>query len=35
MKGIIIDLETDKKLAQYEKIKKKIMEKRKNENKKK
>ena len=34
MKGIFIDLETAKKLAQLEKIKKKIQEKKKNEHKK-
>ena len=34
MKGIFIDLETAKKLAQLDRIKKKIQEKRKNEYKK-
>ena len=34
MKGIFIDLKTAKKLAQYEKIKKKMEEKKKNEHKK-
>lgn len=34
MKGIFIDLKTAKRLAKYEKIKKKIQERKKNEHKK-